>query len=95
MQTGDFNRDGRDDLVGRNPTTGEWLIARSTGTSAVNETWGAWTMPGTYVDVMVGAFAEPDNAAFQPAPVYRNEFDKAGKPSLRDRRPGPGDRAPL
>jgi hypothetical protein len=37
---GDFDGDGRADLVGRDPTTSELSVARSTGTAFASRTWG-------------------------------------------------------
>jgi len=51
---GDFNGDGRADLVGRNE--GAWWVTRSTGNGFVNEPWGTWSTAVTWEDVLVGDF---------------------------------------
>jgi hypothetical protein len=57
VQVGDFNFDGRDDLVGRLESTGDWWVAKSTAGGFVNELWGRWGAgPNTWTDVMVGDF---------------------------------------
>jgi RHS repeat-associated protein len=53
-------------------------VQRSTGSSFVNELWGYWTTSDTFANVLVGAFAEPDNTDFQSAPVYEYQYDKVG-----------------
>jgi hypothetical protein len=58
VQSGDFNGDGRADLVGRDSQTGNWWVAISNGSSFTTSLWGAWAAaPGiTWVDVKVGDF---------------------------------------
>ncbi len=51
---GDFNGDGRDDLIGRVATNGDWWIANSTGGSFANERWGRWSANVAWMDVTVG-----------------------------------------
>jgi RHS repeat-associated protein len=56
-QAGDFNGDGRDDLVGRNEATGELFIGLSSGTSFASQVWGTWTAGASeFADVRVGDF---------------------------------------
>jgi hypothetical protein len=57
VQTGDFNADGLADIVGRQESTGKWVVLRSTGTTFVNEKWGRWNPSINWVNVHVGAFA--------------------------------------
>jgi len=54
VRVGDFNGDGRVDLVGR--YEGAWWVARSTGDGFVNEQWGLWSTAVTWEDVLVGDF---------------------------------------
>ncbi len=54
---GDFTGDGRQDIAARNPVTGAWEVAISTGTQFVSSSWGGNWSPGvTYSDVVVGDF---------------------------------------
>lgn len=46
----DINGDNRADIVARKLYTGDWLAARSTGSSFIFETWCNWS-PVTWVDV--------------------------------------------
>src|SRR5439155_478382 len=56
VQTGDFNGDGLTDVVGRNPATGQWEVALSTGSSFNSGVWGSWPTAVNWVDVNVGDF---------------------------------------
>ncbi len=58
VMTGDFNGDGRTDLVGRVAESGEWWVAESneTGTGFTNARWGKWSTAVTWVDVTTGDF---------------------------------------
>jgi hypothetical protein len=42
VQTADYNGDGKADIVGRDPRTGRWRIAQSTGTRFVSRDLGHW-----------------------------------------------------
>jgi hypothetical protein len=45
----DVNGDGRDDIVGRDPSTGNRQVGLSTGTSfAAPSSWGAWSAAGDF-----------------------------------------------
>jgi hypothetical protein len=52
---GDFDGDGRDDIVGRTAATGDWRVARSTGSGFLMEDWGDWA-PGAWRNVQAGGF---------------------------------------
>jgi hypothetical protein len=56
VHTGDFNGDGKTDIVGRALETGQWWVAQSTGSSFVNRLWTTWSPAVTWVDVKVGDF---------------------------------------
>ena len=51
LEPGDVNGDGADDLVGWNPTTGEWTVALTTEQGALQEFWGQWSTAAKWVDV--------------------------------------------
>ncbi len=54
VQTGDFNGDGKTDLIGRVQQDGTWWLAQSTGSSFSNSLWAQWNPNVTWVDVQVG-----------------------------------------
>src|SRR5207245_2795212 len=58
VNVGDFNGDGKDDIVGRVLQTGRWWVAVSNGSTAFTSSrWGAaWPTTVTWVDVKVGDF---------------------------------------
>jgi subtilisin-like proprotein convertase family protein len=58
VQTGDFNGDGKTDIVGRILEYGQWWVNLSTGISFRTTYWDAWSAgPNfTWVDVRVGDF---------------------------------------
>jgi autotransporter-associated beta strand protein len=56
VQLGDFNGDSRMDIVGRVLQSGQWWIARSTGSSFVNSLMATWNPAATWADVKVGDF---------------------------------------
>ena len=56
VMVGDFNGDGRDDLVGRVAHNGDWWVAQSTGSGFANTKWTRWSTNVTWTDVMVGDF---------------------------------------
>jgi len=53
VKVGDFNGDGRDDVVGRVKETGEWWMGQSSGSSFVPSLWTRWNPNVTWVDVLV------------------------------------------
>ena len=57
VQSGDFNADGRTDLVIRNPATGNWRLLASTGSSFAPATIaGSWPTSVSWADVVQGDF---------------------------------------
>jgi hypothetical protein len=42
VQVGDFNGDGKTDIVGRNAATGQWFMSISTGASFTTSVWVTW-----------------------------------------------------
>jgi len=56
VHTGDFDGDGTADVIGRDPATGQWWVALSTGSGFRTSMWGAWSPAVTWVDVQVGDF---------------------------------------
>jgi len=54
---GDFNGDGRDDLVGRVASSGALWVSKSGGTRFLNEYWGQWEDNLTWLDVLIDDFA--------------------------------------
>ena len=53
---GDVDGDGRSDLLGRNPTSGEWLVSRSTGTAFTTSTFRGFANPQISRSFVVGDF---------------------------------------
>jgi hypothetical protein len=56
VQTGDFNGDGKKDIIGRDLQTGNWWVGISTGSSFVTSLWATWNPAVNWVDVKVGDF---------------------------------------
>jgi uncharacterized delta-60 repeat protein len=56
VQTGDFDGDGKADVIGRDPATGQWWVGLSTGSGFNTTMWGKWSPAVTWVDVKVGDF---------------------------------------
>jgi autotransporter-associated beta strand protein len=56
VKVGDFNGDGKTDIVGRVLQTGQWWIAQSTGSSFTNSLWATWNPAASWVDVQVADF---------------------------------------
>lgn len=53
---GDVDGDGRSDLLGRNPATGEWLVSRSTGTAFTTSTFRGFANPQDWGSFVAGDF---------------------------------------
>src|SRR5205807_1646686 len=53
---GDFNGDGKSDIVGRDASTGQWWVAKSTGSGFTSSLWDTWNPAVTWVDARVGDF---------------------------------------
>jgi hypothetical protein len=53
---GDVDGDGRSDLLGRNPTTGEWFVSRSTGTAFTTSAFGGFANPQNWGSFVAGDF---------------------------------------
>jgi hypothetical protein len=56
VRVGDFNGDGKADIVGRWLQAGQWWAAISTGSSFNNSAWATWSTGVSWVDVQVGDF---------------------------------------
>jgi hypothetical protein len=57
VQVGDFNGDGKSDIVGRFLQTGQWFTGISNGTNAfTTNLWATWNPNATWADVQVGDF---------------------------------------
>lgn len=57
VQTGDFNGDGLNDMVGRAASDGSLIVAINTGASSfAAATWGSLTTITTWTDIFVGDF---------------------------------------
>jgi hypothetical protein len=56
VKVGDFNGDGKADIVGRWLQSGQWWLAQSTGSSFTNVLWATWNPNVTWTDVNVGDF---------------------------------------
>src|SRR2546425_1554087 len=54
VRVGDFNRDGKADIVGRYLEGGSWWAGISSGSSLTTTSWAAWSTGVTWVDVGVG-----------------------------------------
>jgi hypothetical protein len=56
VQTGDFNGDGKTDIIGRDMRSGTWWVGLSKGTGFITSLWTTWNPNVTWVDVSVGDF---------------------------------------
>ncbi|HEV2946861.1 MAG TPA: autotransporter-associated beta strand repeat-containing protein [Gemmataceae bacterium] len=56
VHVGDFNGDGKADIVGRYLQGGQWYVGISNGTSFTTTLWATWNPNVTWVDVNVGDF---------------------------------------
>jgi hypothetical protein len=57
VKVGDFDGDGKMDIVGRVLETGQWWVAQSNGSSFTSSLWATWSTTATWVDVQVGDFS--------------------------------------
>ena len=57
VQVGDFNGDGKADIAGFDPATGQWWLALSTGQAFQTVPWAAWKRRPQWLDVQHGPFA--------------------------------------
>jgi Aspartyl protease/FG-GAP-like repeat len=53
VHTGDFDGDGRADIIARDPATGKWWVGLSNGTSFTASVWAAWNPHITWTDIQV------------------------------------------
>jgi hypothetical protein len=53
---GDFNGDGKTDIAKFDPSTGQWMVGISTGTSFTFALWTTWNPGVTWVDLRIGDF---------------------------------------
>jgi len=53
---GDFNGDGKDDIIGRVLESGQWWSGISNGSGFTTSLWATWSPAVTWVDVQVGDF---------------------------------------
>jgi hypothetical protein len=56
VQTGDFNGDGKTDIVGRDLGSGTWWVGLNSGSGFTTTLWTTWNPNVTWVDVHVGDF---------------------------------------
>ncbi len=56
VKVGDFNADGKADIIGRELDNGQWWVGQSTGTSFTTSLWATWSPAVTWADVKVGDF---------------------------------------
>jgi hypothetical protein len=56
VRVGDFNGDGKADIVGRWQQAGLWYVGLSNGSAFTTTQWASWNPSATWVDVQVGDF---------------------------------------
>jgi hypothetical protein len=56
VKVGDFNGDGKADIIGRVLESGEWWLNQSNGSRFLPTLWDRWSNAVTWVDVQVGDF---------------------------------------
>jgi hypothetical protein len=57
VRVGDFNGDGKADIIGRALENGQWYVGLSNGSNSFNTSlWDTWSTGATWVDVQVGDF---------------------------------------
>jgi RHS repeat-associated protein len=55
--TGDFNGDGKTDVAGFDPATGNWMVGLSNGASGfTTQTWATWSAATDWTNIVVGDF---------------------------------------
>lgn len=58
VHVGDFNGDGKSDIVGRYLQTGQWFVGISNGSNGFTTSlWETWNPNVTWVDIQVGDFS--------------------------------------
>ncbi len=57
IMTGDFNGDGKTDVAGFDPATGNWLVGLSNGAFGfATQTWATWSTSTVWTNIAVGDF---------------------------------------
>src|SRR5204862_1888942 len=56
VKVGDFNGDGKADIIGRALQYGQWWMNQSSGSSFKISLWSTWSTAVTWVDVKIGDF---------------------------------------
>jgi hypothetical protein len=56
VKVGDFNGDGKSDIVGRYLQSGQWFVGLSNGSVFNTALWATWNPAATWVDIQVGDF---------------------------------------
>jgi hypothetical protein len=54
VKVGDFNGDGKADIVGRWREGGQWWMAQSTGSAFISSLWTTWSTATAWANVGVG-----------------------------------------
>jgi hypothetical protein len=57
VRTGDFNGDGKADVIGRALQTGQWFVGFSTGSALQTSLWDVWSAGVLWVGVQPGIWA--------------------------------------
>jgi hypothetical protein len=56
VKVGDFNGDGKSDIIARASQNGQWYVGLSNGSAFTTSLWASWSTGATWVDVQVGDF---------------------------------------
>src|SRR5207237_26995 len=56
VHVGDFNGDGKADVISRAVQNGQWYVALSNGSGFTTSLWAVWSTAVAWVDVHVGDF---------------------------------------
>jgi hypothetical protein len=56
VKVADFDGDGNSDIAGRVSTSGDWWVAKSTGTAFANAKWTRWSASVDWINVATGDF---------------------------------------